>query len=94
MIEYVDKQAILNIIASFRTPYRKEVRVEDIYDAVNKVEPVEIIHCKDCGHYVNVRDSLTVNCSFGECDCEGFFGLHTYSEWYCGNAERRKDETN
>lgn len=90
MAKYIDKQTVLNIITSFRNPYRKEVRIEDVYDAVNKIESVEIIHCKECEHYVNVRNRLTVNGSFGECER---FGFHTYDGWYCRNgiAEMQKE---
>lgn len=63
---------------------------DDTKSLVAKSEYVgELIRCKNCQHYVNVRNRLTVNESFGECER---FGLYTYSEWYCGNAERREDD--
>ncbi len=81
MAEYVDKQTVLNIIASFRTPYRKEVRVEDVYDAVQKAETVEIIHCKDCCHYPSEYT-----------DCP-MIGWHRVEDDFCSFAERRENET-
>lgn len=42
----------------------------------------EIIHCKDCKHY---------NAGF-ECLIEGY-GIERDANWFCGDAERRTDET-
>lgn len=42
----------------------------------------EIIYCKDCKHY---------NAGF-ECLIEGY-GIERNKDWFCGDAERRTDET-
>ena len=59
-------------------------------DGIIASEAVELIRCKDCKHYVDVRNRLTVNGSQGKCESLGM--MYTHSEWYCGNAERREND--
>lgn len=61
-----------------------------VYDGIIAYgEAVELIRCKNCKHYVDIRNRLTVNGSQGKCESLGM--MYTHSEWYCGNAERRED---
>ena len=88
MAEYIDKQTVLDIIASFRTPYRKEVRVEDVYDAVRKAETVTIndtaeeIKVTNCNH--NADDSKKASFSWphenGLIDRKQ--AIEAYGDWY------------
>lgn len=93
MAEYIDKQTALEIIASFRTPYRKEVRVEDVYDAVSKVKSVEIIQCKDCKRFISNVWLYAGGLADVEGHC-GWTGVRVMPHNCCSYAIRREDETN
>lgn len=65
---------------------------QGIYLAEKKIEQLpsaqpEIIHCKECASYGNVRK--IVGGTIGMC---GSLEFCTFGDWYCGNAERRTDE--
>jgi len=51
MNQLFDKNMVLATIASFQTPYRKEYKVEDIYEAVSALptaQPDYTMRCSFC----------------------------------------------
>ena len=88
MAEYIDKQTVLDIIASFRTPYRKEVRIEDVYDAVDKAETVTIndtaeeIKVTNCNHIAEVSKKVSISCDHENGLIDRRQAIEAYGDWY------------
>lgn len=61
--------------------------LEVAYEVIEGLPPAEqdIIRCKDCKWWTKQKDSLQ-----GRCELTGSYPT---SEWYCGNARKRKATT-
>lgn len=92
MARYIDADAFIKMMEERcdHTASLDEWVLAVCRGGIKTMPTVELIRCKECQHYVNVRNRLTVNGSQGKCESLGM--TYTHSEWYCGNAERRDDD--
>lgn len=66
-----------------------------VQDTISDIPTVDIVHCKDCRHWDNVKfqNGETIKTNYGECKCSqwcnDFFWYNTVGNAFCSYGERK-----
>lgn len=90
------KEAIETLRANYPDACFEQLR--DAVDiAISALKQPEIIRCKDCKHrpkFDEEEEELIFPTYRCPCQCEDFYySWMPKDDWFCGNGERRTDET-
>ena len=83
MARLIDADALVKALNESGVPYRADV--QDVLDAQPTIDAVPVVWCKDCRWWTKQEKSIQGRCALT--------GTYPTGGWYCGNGERKDDDT-